>query len=84
MREKPQTKHKAIRDMTTLKLTLWSEGRDPSECGIQIGNTRFSFEDLEAFAGREEAEAAGIPTALLDEYHGDWSLFSMWLEEQAN
>lgn len=70
--------------MTAVKLTLWSEGRDPSECGIQIDGTRFSFGDLEAFTGREEAEKLGIPAALLDEYHGHWSLFSMWLEEQAN
>ena len=34
--------------MITLRPTLWSEGRDPSECGVQIDGTRFSFEDLDA------------------------------------
>ena len=69
--------------MRTLKPTLWSEGRDLSEYGIQIDGTRFSFEDLDEITSREEAEAAGIPTALLFEYHGDWSLFGMWLDERA-
>jgi hypothetical protein len=27
--------------------------------------------------------AAGIPTALLDEYHGNWGLFGVWLEDRA-
>jgi hypothetical protein len=64
-------KKKKRREMTAVKLTTWSEGRDPSECGIQIGNTRFSLEDLESLTSREEAETAGIPTALLDQFHGD-------------
>ena len=66
-----------------LTVTLWSEGRGLSEYGVQIDGTRFSFVDLDEITSREEAEAAGIPTALLDQYHGDWSLFGMWLDERA-
>ena len=69
--------------MTTLNPTLWSDRCDLSGCGIQIDGTRFSFEDLDEITSREEAEAAGIPTALLNQYHGDWSLFGMWLDERA-
>ena len=65
------------------KVATWVEGRGPSECGIQIEGTRFSFEDLDVITSREEAEAAGIPTALLDEYRGNWGLFGMWLEDRA-
>ena len=68
--------------MNTLNLTLWSDGRGPSECGVQIG-TRLSFEDLDAITSREEAEAAGVPTVLLNEYRGNWHLFGMWLEDKA-
>ena len=66
-----------------LTVTLWSEGRDLSEYGVQIDGTRYSTEDLDEITSREEAEAAGIPTALLDEYRGNWGLFGMWLEDRA-
>ncbi len=41
------------------------------------------FKPEEPIASREEAEAAGIPTALLDEYRGNWGLFGVWLEDKA-
>jgi hypothetical protein len=69
--------------MATPKLALWREGRDPGECGVQIDGTRFSFEDLDEIINREEAEAAGIPVVLLDEYRGNWCLFGLWLEDEA-
>ena len=65
------------------KVATWGEGRGPSECGIQIEGTRFSFEDLDEISSREDAEAAGIPTVLLDEYRGNWGLFGRWLEDRA-
>ena len=65
------------------KVTPWSEGRGLSECGIQIDGTRYSTEDLDEITSREEAEATGIPTALLDEYRGNWGLFGVWLEDRA-
>ena len=68
--------------MKTLKVTLWSDGRDPSKCGVQIG-TRLSFEDLDAITSRQETEAAGVPTVLLNEYRGNWHLFGIWLEDRA-
>jgi hypothetical protein len=71
------------REMMMLTVTTWSEGRGLSDCGVQIDGTRFSFEDLDEITSREEAKAAGIPTALLDEYRGDWGLFGMWLDERA-
>jgi len=64
-------------------LTTWSEGRGLSECGVQIDGTRHSTEDLDEITSREDAEAAGIPTVLLDQYHGNWGLFGMWLEDRA-
>ena len=57
--------------MLTLTVTTWSEGRGLSECGVQIDGTRHTTEDLDEITCREEAEAAGIPTALLDEYRGN-------------
>ncbi len=50
--------------MLTLTMTTWSEGRGPSECGIQIDGTRFSFEDL------DEITRGGpmIPAADLQEF----------------
>ena len=69
--------------MRRLTVTTWSEGRGPSECGIQIDGTRYSTEDLDEITSREDAEAAGIPTALLDQYHGNWGLFGVWLEDRA-
>ena len=69
--------------MRTLTVTTWSEGRGPSECGIQIDGTRYSTEDLDEITSREDAQAAGIPTALLDEYRGNWGLFGVWLEDRA-
>jgi hypothetical protein len=63
-------REKASREMATLKLTLWYECRDPGESGVQLDGTRFSFEDLDAITSREEAQAAGIPTVLLEGYHG--------------
>ncbi len=77
------SKKKVRREMMLLTVKTWSDGRDLSGCGIQIDGTRFSFEDLDEITSREEAEAAGIPTALLNQYHGDWSLFGMWLDERA-
>ena len=43
--------------MRTLKPTLWSEGRDLSEYGIQIDGTRFSFEDRAVWGGPMIPEA---------------------------
>jgi|SRR5271165_3726700 len=69
--------------MRRLTVTTWSEGRGPSECGIQIDGTRYSTEGLDEITSREDAEAASIPTVLLDEYRGIWGLFGMWLEDRA-
>ena len=69
--------------MLTLTVTTWSEGRGLSECGVQIDGTCYSTEDLDEITSREEAETAGIPAALLDEYRGIWGLFGVWLEDRA-
>ena len=69
--------------MRRLTVTTWSDSRASSECGIQIDGTRYSTEDLDEITSREDAEAAGIPTALLDEYRGHWGLFGVWLDERA-
>jgi hypothetical protein len=69
--------------MRTLTVTTWSEGRGLNECGIQIDGIRYSTEDLDEITSREDAQAAGIPTALLNEYHGNWGLFGVWLEDRA-
>ena len=69
--------------MRKLIVTAWSEGCSPSECGIQVDGTRYSTEDLDEITSREDAEAAGISTALLDEYRGNWGLFGVWLEDRA-
>ncbi len=69
--------------MRRLTVTTWSEGRGLNECGIQIDGTRYSTEDLDEITSREDAQAAGIPTALLDEYRGNWGLFGVWLEDRA-
>ena len=69
--------------MRKLIVTAWDEGCSPSECGVQIDGTRYSTEDLDEITSREDAEAAGIPTALLDEYRGNWGLFGVWLEDRA-
>ena len=65
------------------KVATWSEGCGLSECGIQVDGIRFSVEDLDEITNREEAEAAGIPTALLNEYRGIWGLFGIWMEDRA-
>jgi hypothetical protein len=83
MGHKPGTSGESEQTMRTLTVTTWSDSRDPSECGIQINGTRFSLEDLDEITSREEAEAAGIPTALLNEYRGIWGLFGAWLEDRA-
>lgn len=71
--------------MAPVILTTWSEGRDPSECGIAINEKKISAEDLETVTMRAEAEALGIPGGLFDLWQAerpDW-LFLWWLEERA-
>ena len=72
--------------MTAVKLTLWSEGRDPSECGIAVNGKQIIAEDLEEVASREEAEALGIPVTCttIGKPSTPTGPLHWWLEEQAN
>ena len=65
------------------QVTTWSEGCGLSEHGIQVDGIRYSTEDLDEITSREDAEAADISTVLLDQYHGHWGLYGMWLEDRA-
>ena len=80
---KPGTSGESEQTMTTLTVKIRGNDHSPRECGIEINGTRYSVEDLDEITNREEAEAAGIPTALLNEYRGIWGLFGIWLEDRA-
>jgi hypothetical protein len=80
---KPGTSGESEQTMATLTVKIRGNDHCPRECGIEIDGTCYSTDDLDEITNREDAEAAGIPTALLDEYRGNWGLFGVWLEDRA-
>ena len=55
----------------------------PVSAAFRLTAPGSSLEDLDEITSREEAKAASVPTALLNEYRGIWGLFGRWLEDRA-
>ena len=66
--------------MTSLK--LWSEGKEMTESGVEIGGIRITWAEIDLATDRKSAIDVGLTPDLCDDYevdHKDYADLPCWL-----